>query len=407
VLRATAGCAAALAMLFATCAQALIFFGTGDVNFNTTAPTGTYADSGWQWIGALGGIAGVPIGPRHFLAAQHIGGSVGQQFTFNGAAYTTVAAFDDPASDLRIWQIDGTFPAQSWAPLYRVSGEVGSTAVAYGRGSTRGSPVTTTRSNGWMWAAGDGRLRWGTNTVYSIQTVGGGAGFAALYMRFDQGGGTNEVQAAGGDSSGPVFINDGSGYKLAGVTYAVDCCFNTTNSGDGFQAAIFDVRGLYFGNASSGWTKYSGPTDCKTGDTCLLNPLPAGFYSTRVSARLSWIDSILSRQPQAITFPAIGDRSVNQSPFTPSVSDSSGLPVTLSVVSGPATVSGTSITLTGLGTVTLQASQTGDATFLPATPVQQTFNVTAATTNVPTLPLFGLAVLALGLIALHTMYVAA
>jgi hypothetical protein len=391
-------------------ASALVFINNASVDasgnptsFNTTAPTGAYANSGWQYVGRVGGITGVPIGPRHLIAAAHIFGSnvVAAGFAFNGATYTIVAYFDDPLTDLRILQVDRDFPGGGWAQLYPVPGtppppqgacvssaplapEVGRELVVFGAGSLRGKAVQSTQLNGWQWRDGDGQLRWGTNRVVSVSSgcAGGvlnadgvpwinfgGKSFQALYATFDQAGGTNEAQAAGGDSSAPVFINDGSGYKLAGVTAAVDCCFNTTNSGAGFNTAIFDVRGLYAGSAA-GWKLYGGSY-----------PIPAGFYATRVSTRAAWINSILALRDQTISFPAIPDRPLNQSPFTPTGSASSGLPVTLAVVSGPATVAGNVVTLTGLGAVTLKAEQSGDGTYRPATPVQQTFNVSAAVSD--------------------------
>lgn len=45
---------------------------------------------------------------------------------------------------------------------------------------------------------------------------------------------------------------------------------------------------------------------------------------------------------------------------------SSGLPVTVAVMSGPATISGTNITLTGVGRVTLAATQSGNANYAAA-----------------------------------------
>jgi len=58
---------------------------------------------------------------------------------------------------------------------------------------------------------------------------------------------------------------------------------------------------------------------------------------------------------------------------------SSGLAVTMSVKSGPATISGNSVTLTGAGTVILAANQVGDATYAAATEVTTSFNVAKAT----------------------------
>lgn len=265
--------------------EAVIFYSTADLNHNTTAPTGELAGSGWQWVGTWNGFQGTPIGPRHFLTARHVGGAVGESFNFQGVSYTTVASFDDTLSDLRIWEVSGTFP--TWAPLYRSSNETGQPLVVFGRGLTRGAEVRDVSTNtlrGWHWGAGDGNLRWGQNSVASV-VAGGSYWGSLLYAKFDATGGSNEAHLATGDSSGPVFINDGTGWKLAGIAAAVDAYFNTTNSGSGFNAAIFDQRGLYFGSTGN-WTLVSG-----------AKPVPSGFYSSRVSARTAWIDAIVPPVP--------------------------------------------------------------------------------------------------------------
>ncbi|MBC8009687.1 MAG: hypothetical protein H7067_06290 [Burkholderiales bacterium] len=71
---------------------------------------------------------------------------------------------------------------------------------------------------------------------------------------------------------------------------------------------------------------------------------------------------------QSINFPPITDRDFDDSANTLALSAtaSSGLPVSFSVLSGPATVSGDNLQITGVGTVTVQATQTGDATYAPA-----------------------------------------
>src|SRR5436190_17779127 len=64
--------------------QAVILYGSGDPGANTSAPTGVLAGSGWQYEGQFGLFLGTVI-----VTAKHIGGSVGQTFTFNGTDYTT------------------------------------------------------------------------------------------------------------------------------------------------------------------------------------------------------------------------------------------------------------------------------------------------------------------------------
>ena len=82
--------------------------------------------------------------------------------------------------------------------------------------------------------------------------------------------------------------------------------------------------------------------------------------------------------PQTITFPAIADMPYGTAPFTLQASSSSGLPITYTVT-GPATVSGATLTITGVGAVSVTASQPGNANYAAATPVTRNFNVTPGT----------------------------
>jgi hypothetical protein len=82
-------------------------------------------------------------------------------------------------------------------------------------------------------------------------------------------------------------------------------------------------------------------------------------------------------QSQTITFPPIPNHASTDPPFALVATASSGLPVTFTVISGPATVSGNIVTLIGTGSVTIQADQPGNNTFAAAPSVQQTFSVTA------------------------------
>jgi hypothetical protein len=69
-------------------------------------------------------------------------------------------------------------------------------------------------------------------------------------------------------------------------------------------------------------------------------------------------------------------------PFTLAATATSALPVTFSVLSGPATsggANGSTITLTGAtGAVTIRASQAGNGNYLPAATIDRTFTVIAA-----------------------------
>ncbi len=86
----------------------------------------------------------------------------------------------------------------------------------------------------------------------------------------------------------------------------------------------------------------------------------------------------VSPQPQTITFPAIPNHTLGEEPFPLSAIASSGLTVVYSVVSGPATVLGDTVTLTGAGAVVIKAAQAGNAIYAAALPVTRSFTISSS-----------------------------
>jgi len=87
---------------------------------------------------------------------------------------------------------------------------------------------------------------------------------------------------------------------------------------------------------------------------------------------------------QAISFPQIPPHLTTDAPFELEATASSGLPVSFEILSGPATVEGSTITLDGtVGEVVVEASQEGDGTYDPAVPVVNSFMVLNSSTFVP------------------------
>lgn len=84
----------------------------------------------------------------------------------------------------------------------------------------------------------------------------------------------------------------------------------------------------------------------------------------------------VAKGEQVITFAALPDKVLSDAPFTLTATSSSGLPVALSVVSGPATLAGNLLRITGAGTVTVRASQAGSSTFNAAPEVDRSFEAT-------------------------------
>ncbi|MBI5773669.1 MAG: hypothetical protein HZA89_08000 [Verrucomicrobia bacterium] len=86
----------------------------------------------------------------------------------------------------------------------------------------------------------------------------------------------------------------------------------------------------------------------------------------------------ISKLTQTITFDPLTNRAYGDAPFALNAAASSGLPVALTVVSGPATVSNNLATLTGAGAVMIRAAQTGSALYDAAPDVEQSFTVSNA-----------------------------
>jgi sugar lactone lactonase YvrE len=84
------------------------------------------------------------------------------------------------------------------------------------------------------------------------------------------------------------------------------------------------------------------------------------------------------QQPQTIIFPAPGPQIYGVGSLTLTATSTSGLPVTYTVLSGPAIVSASTLTISGAGVVTVQANQGGNAAWAPAIPVTVTIVVTPA-----------------------------
>ncbi len=105
-------------------------------------------------------------------------------------------------------------------------------------------------------------------------------------------------------------------------------------------------------------------------------------YNAATQTTESFIVTDASKTDQTITFSALTNKTYGDADFNLSATASSSLGVVYNVVSGDATISGSTVSITGAGTVTIEANQTGDATYNPAPSVQQSFTVNKASLTV-------------------------
>ena len=109
--------------------------------------------------------------------------------------------------------------------------------------------------------------------------------------------------------------------------------------------------------------------------TCTIEAMQAGngTYDPATPVTQSFQIVVL---PQTITFNPIGSQVLSTGSIGLSATASSGLPVMFSSVTLPVcTVSGTTAIFVTLGTCTINATQQGNTTYAPATPVQQSFQI--------------------------------
>ena len=112
------------------------------------------------------------------------------------------------------------------------------------------------------------------------------------------------------------------------------------------------------------------------GGTCTIQATQAGNASYAPATPVNQSFQV-TLESQTITFSALPNQVFGSAPFPVSASASSGLPVSFnSQTTSVCTVSGATVTLVALGTCTIQATQAGNANYAPATPVNQSFQVT-------------------------------
>jgi hypothetical protein len=133
----------------------------------------------------------------------------------------------------------------------------------------------------------------------------------------------------------------------------------------------------------SGPANLSGSTVTLTGaGTVVLNASQAasGNYSAATATTSFTVAPIVP----TLSFATIASQTYGNAPFSISATSASSGAVTYTVVSGPATISGSTVTLTGAGTVVLDANQAASGGYAPATATTsftaaaQTFTLTTS-----------------------------
>ncbi|PSR52709.1 hypothetical protein AHMF7605_03795 [Adhaeribacter arboris] len=134
------------------------------------------------------------------------------------------------------------------------------------------------------------------------------------------------------------------------------------NAGDYLSSLQQTSDGNYILGGSSNSGKSGDKSQAKLGE-CTSTICTSDYWVVK-------LDNSGKNLNQNITFVPIIYKTYGDAPFTISATASSGLSVTFSIVSGPATVKGNIVTLTGAGKVTVKARQAGNDTYKSAEATQ-------------------------------------
>lgn len=151
-------------------------------------------------------------------------------------------------------------------------------------------------------------------------------------------------------------------------------------------------------SASSGTVTYSvasGPATISgnqitvTGaGTVVLNATQAASGNYAATTTPATTSFTVAPEVPTLSFASIGTQNYGSStPFSVSATSASSGAVTYVVVSGPATISGNQVTVTGAGTVVLSASQAASGNYAAAAIVTTSFSVTAVAPSITSQPI--------------------
>ncbi|MBM3880909.1 MAG: DUF5011 domain-containing protein [Verrucomicrobia bacterium] len=162
-----------------------------------------------------------------------------------------------------------------------------------------------------------------------------------------------------------------------GAAFSFTVPANTFSDVDAGQTLTYTASGLpaWLSFDANTATFAGTPTDLGS-STLTVTATDSGWPPLSVSTSF---DVVVEKAAQTIAFGPLPARVYGDAPFAVSATSSSGLPVSFaSLTPSVAAVSGNTVTILAAGTATLAAYQSGDALYLPATPVTQTLTVAKA-----------------------------
>lgn len=331
---------------------------TGQTMAFTPPAAKTYGDAPINLSGfATGGASGNPVtfeiigtGPGHLSGENNatltITGAGTITIKASQAGNTTYDAAPDVQKDIVVSPRGLTITADAKTKVYGASDPI----LTYTAGGLiSGDTVTGTLSRAAGENVGDYAISQGT--------LAASANYSITYS------GTNlSITPA------PLTVIAGNASRPYGAANPVDPGFTAPD-----LAGTDTITGVTYTYAAT-----ATPTAI-VGSTHAITPSAARFGSGSASNyAITYVDGLLTvtgSTAQSISFSPPSAATYGDAPIVLSATASSGLPVTLTLVSGPAKLNGAELTITGARTITVKASQAGDATYAAAPDVVRTITV--------------------------------
>jgi len=346
-------------------------------NASLTAPTYTQTDSTDFTVasattnGCSGALAAGAECTLNASFAPTVSGTLTDTATFSSNATN--------GSPINL-TLSGAAPAQGTTTALSVT----TASLVYGNVETLTATVSATLA-----APTTGAVNFYNNTVTLLGTASVGAGGVAT-LNFVPGVGTYSSVTAVFVPGSTTYVTSTSTVKSFAVTPALLTV--TANNASRFYNATnptfsYSISG-FVNNDTQGSAVGGSPVETTTATTAS----PVGSYAiTIVQGTLSAANytfalvngtlTITGATAQTITFGALPGVTYGVAPIALSATATSGLAVSYTV-SGPATVSGSTLTITGAGAVSVTANQVGNNTYAAAPAVLQGFSVAKAMLSV-------------------------
>ncbi|MFB6456697.1 MBG domain-containing protein [Chitinophaga sp. Hz27] len=217
-------------------------------------------------------------------------------------------------------------------------------------------------------------------------TVSGPATISGKTLTITGAGVVTVTAIQNGDGNYLAATNVQQSFTVARATLTVTADDKQVLYNQAIPALTYQITGYVNGETAAVITGSAGvATTASNGSTVGVYPITtdvsgmsaANYTIIGVNGQLT-----ISRNSQQITFTQPADKTYGDAPFALSASSNSGLQVSFSVVSGPATISGNTVTITGAGTVVIAANQVGNNDYDPATGINKSFLVNKAAVTV-------------------------